>query len=242
MREAQVLQGAVNGIVRHREAELLVQPHHQIARPPAHHAVNRCDGALLHEPGQKRPVLLAQLGWHARGRDVDETVRSLLVEPDHPVPQRLTVHPTDLGGIFPQSAVEHCRDRQQPPRLRGILRPLGKPADLVGTKVRPHRNRLAHGKRPSVCHLKSCRSRFVNPRESQALRGLVEVLRPVWRRAFHVRKRDRGVAEPASAIKKVERGNVSCQRSWCFRTPDVGQLGEVRRHAAGLVAGQQLGR
>ena len=56
----------------------------------------------------------------------------MLVEPDHPVPQRLTVHPTDLGGIFPQSAVEHCRDRQQSACLRGILRPLGHPADLAG--------------------------------------------------------------------------------------------------------------
>jgi hypothetical protein len=36
--------------------------------------------------------------------------------------------------------------------LRRILCPLGKLADLTCRKVRPHRNRLAHGKRPSVCH------------------------------------------------------------------------------------------
>jgi hypothetical protein len=87
-----------------------------------------------------------------------ETVRSLLVEPDHPVPQRLTVHPANLGCFFPQSAVEYCRDRQQSARLPAVLRPLGKPADLADSKVRPYRNRPAHGKRPSVCHLESlCR-------------------------------------------------------------------------------------
>ena len=36
MREAQVLQGAVDGVVRNRQPKLLVQPHDQIARPPAH--------------------------------------------------------------------------------------------------------------------------------------------------------------------------------------------------------------
>jgi hypothetical protein len=50
----------------------------------------------------------------------------LLVEPDHPVPQRLAVHPTDLGGIFPQGAIENRCDRKQSARLRGVLRTLGK--------------------------------------------------------------------------------------------------------------------
>src|SRR5436190_1864567 len=35
MREAQVLEGAIDRIVRYREPELLMQPHDQIARPPA---------------------------------------------------------------------------------------------------------------------------------------------------------------------------------------------------------------
>src|SRR2546421_8458004 len=40
MREAQLLEGAIDRIVRHRESELLVQPHDEIARPPAHHAMD----------------------------------------------------------------------------------------------------------------------------------------------------------------------------------------------------------
>ena len=37
---------------------------------------------------------------HARRQFVDETVRPMLVEPDHPVPQRLTVHAPDLRRLF----------------------------------------------------------------------------------------------------------------------------------------------
>jgi len=50
-----------------------------------------------------------ELGRHSWRRDIDETVRSLLVEPDHPVPQRLTIHATDLGRLLPRDAVEHSR-------------------------------------------------------------------------------------------------------------------------------------
>jgi len=43
MREAQLLEGAIDCVVRHREPELLIQPHDQIARPPAYHAMDRRD-------------------------------------------------------------------------------------------------------------------------------------------------------------------------------------------------------
>ncbi len=66
MREAQVLQGAIDRIVRYREPKLLMQPHDQIACPPAHHAVDRGNWALFHDSGEKGPVLLVELGRHAR--------------------------------------------------------------------------------------------------------------------------------------------------------------------------------
>src|SRR5437660_4436404 len=56
---------------------------------------NRRDRTLLYDPSEKGPVRVVELGRHARRRDVDETVRPLLVEPDHPVPQRLAIHPPD---------------------------------------------------------------------------------------------------------------------------------------------------
>src|SRR6185312_16839031 len=49
MREAQVLQGPVDGIVRDREAEFLVEPHDQITGPPSHHTVHRRDRPFLYQ-------------------------------------------------------------------------------------------------------------------------------------------------------------------------------------------------
>src|SRR5882672_3471951 len=58
MREAQVLQGAVDRVVRHREPERLMQPHDQVARAPAYHTVDRRNRALINDPGEKGLVLL----------------------------------------------------------------------------------------------------------------------------------------------------------------------------------------
>src|SRR5262249_25525282 len=54
--------------------------------------------------GEKGLVPSVELGWRSRRRDIDETVRSLLVEPDHPVPQGLAIHATNLGGLLPRVA------------------------------------------------------------------------------------------------------------------------------------------
>jgi triphosphatase len=43
-------------------------------------------------------MLLVKLGRHARRRNVDQTLRSLLFEADHPIPQRLAIHPANPGG------------------------------------------------------------------------------------------------------------------------------------------------
>src|SRR6266542_3459275 len=155
MGEAQVLQGTVDRIVGDRDAKLLVEPHDQIAGPPAHNTMDRWDRALFHTAGEKCLVCVRQLARRARGRPVDETLRSLLVEPDHPVPQRLTVHSADLCRVFPRGAVEHRCDRQQPACLRRILHPLRNATNIAACIVRPHRNGSPHGKRPSVCHLES---------------------------------------------------------------------------------------
>ena len=88
-----------------------MQPHDQIARPPAHHAMDRRDRTLFHDSSEKGLVHGVELGRHSWRRDIDETGRSLLVEPDHPVPQRLTIHATNLGRLLPRGAVEHSRNR-----------------------------------------------------------------------------------------------------------------------------------
>jgi hypothetical protein len=66
MREVQFLQGAVHRVVGNREAELLVQSHDQIAGTPAHHAMDRRNRALVHDPSKKSLVPVVELGRHAR--------------------------------------------------------------------------------------------------------------------------------------------------------------------------------
>jgi hypothetical protein len=62
MREAQVLQGTIDGVVRHRDPELLMQPHDQVAPAPAHHTMDRRDRALMDDPGEKGLVAVIELG------------------------------------------------------------------------------------------------------------------------------------------------------------------------------------
>ena len=48
----------------------IMQPHDQIAGPPAHHAVGRRDWALVHDSAEKGFVHVVELGRRARRRDV----------------------------------------------------------------------------------------------------------------------------------------------------------------------------
>jgi len=85
----------------------------QIAGPPPHHAVDSRDRAFLHDPGEERPMCGIELGRNARRRNVDETVRSLIIEPDHPVSQRLPIHPADSCRFGPRGSIEYRSDRQE---------------------------------------------------------------------------------------------------------------------------------
>jgi len=73
--------------------------------------MHRRDGPFVHDPRQKRPVPLIELRRRTWRGDIDQTIRSLLVEPDHPVTKRLPVHPADLGGLGPRCAIEHRSNR-----------------------------------------------------------------------------------------------------------------------------------
>jgi hypothetical protein len=68
-----------------------------------------------------------------------KTVRPLLVKPDHPIPQRLTIHAADLGSFFPRAPIQHRGDRQQSPRLRGVLRSRRQATKLPAGIVPPYR-------------------------------------------------------------------------------------------------------
>ena len=76
-------------------AKLLVEPHDQIAGPPADDPIDRQDRAVLYKASEECLVFACQLARRARRRLVDETVRPLLVERVHPVPQCPPIHAAD---------------------------------------------------------------------------------------------------------------------------------------------------
>src|SRR6266498_3178564 len=93
--------------------------------------MDRSDRALLYDSGKKGRVHGVELGRHSWRRNIDETVHTLLIEPDHPVPQRLTIHAANLGRVLPRGAVE------QPQSLTAVA-PAQHPSP-AGQAGEPHR-------------------------------------------------------------------------------------------------------
>jgi len=92
MAEPQALQHPIDSVIRDRDAELLLDPLHQIAGPPAHHIVHGGDWALLHQRGQLRLLSSGQLRRRPRRPVIDQPLRAALIEAMHPIAQRLPVH------------------------------------------------------------------------------------------------------------------------------------------------------
>jgi hypothetical protein len=63
----------------------------------------------------------------------------------YPVAQYLPVHDTDLGRSRAAHPVAHRSQRQQAPRLRGILCLLGQKPQIARAEVFPQRYRCTHG-------------------------------------------------------------------------------------------------
>jgi hypothetical protein len=87
-------------VVRDRDPKLLVETHDQIATPPTHHSINRRDRGPPPQCERERPCAPRRLGRRTRRVNVDEPCRPLRVEPDHPIPQRLAVHPATRRSVL----------------------------------------------------------------------------------------------------------------------------------------------
>jgi len=87
--------------------------------------------------------------------------------------------PPILAASSREAPSSTAANRQQPARLRDILRALRKPANLAGRIVRPHRNRLAHGKHPPFATLNHAARDSEIPGESAVQRvGISEFPAP----------------------------------------------------------------
>jgi len=111
-RELAVAQSAhlpTQRLLRDRDPVLVPEPLDQIDKPPAHYPVHRRNGTALDKGRQVRPMLLCQPGGLAQRLAVDEPLRSLSIELEHPVPHNLQGHAPDprrLGARGP--LIDRC--------------------------------------------------------------------------------------------------------------------------------------
>ena len=91
------------GADRHRE--LVTDPLHKINQSPAHDAVCRGNGATLDSRRQRRPLVRIEARATPGGFAVDQAIRSVAVEPEHPVPYRLQAYPTGTRRSAPAATV-----------------------------------------------------------------------------------------------------------------------------------------
>src|SRR6266849_5472629 len=165
-------QFAAQRLLADRNAEFLEHPLRQVNQPPAHHPVNRRDRAALDDLQQRLAVRRGKQRRVARRLAVHQASRTLGVERQNPVPHCLQPNPADLRRLGPRPAVIDRRQRQQAPRLIGIVRPLRQLAQSRGLVIPSNPNRRSHGKPPRVCHGESHLPRFGNPPRESPSRGL----------------------------------------------------------------------
>lgn len=137
VREAELLQKTPQAHFRQIDAKTFSENALQIDAAPANHAIRLRVGTGFDQLLQGQLLRLRELRGTPRRFDIDQPVRAALVEAMHPIPQRLAVHPADpcrRGAVHP---VMHCCKRQQPTRLRRILRPRRKPAQFVRIEILP---------------------------------------------------------------------------------------------------------
>jgi len=111
-----------------RDAELFPYPLRQIRQTPAHHLVDRRYRAALDDLGQGLTLRVIELGPVARRLAVDQPRRAPRIEAQRPVADGLRPDPADPRRIGAGPPVIDLRQREKPPRLRGVLRALREPS------------------------------------------------------------------------------------------------------------------
>jgi len=165
--KAKGAQFAAQGLLADRNREVVEHPLRQIDEPPAHHPVRRRDRARLDSLRQGLALGGIEQRRLAGRLAVDQPRRALGIERQHPVAHRRQSDAADLGRLAARAAVVDRRQRQQPPGLGGVRRPLRQRAQLRRLVILPQPNRSRHGKPPHVCHGEPYSTRFgKRPRES----------------------------------------------------------------------------
>lgn len=133
----------------------------QIDQPPADHAVDRRHRTALNGPHQRCSVRVIKAGWLPRRLAVDQPVRTMRIELQHPVPRDLPGDAANRRGVFPARAVVDRSQGQQAPGLRATFRALGQRSQAKRVKIRPEQD--GRSELSWFANLESDVSRFGNP-------------------------------------------------------------------------------
>src|ERR1700722_2548851 len=109
--------------------------------------MNRRNRAALDDRGERRPMRVVKPGWLSRRLAVDQALRPLGVELQHPVANDLERHPADPGRLRARRAFVNRCQSQKPPRLRAVLRSPRRRPHHLRIKISPKRN--GHAEPPS---------------------------------------------------------------------------------------------
>ncbi len=114
--------------------------------------MNRRRRAALDDPHQVVPLRVGEDRAVAWCLAVHQAGRSLGVEGEHPVPDRLQPDPADLRRLASGPAVINCRECQQAPGLIRIVRSLRQPVHSQRAVIPSKPNRSRHGNPPLGRH------------------------------------------------------------------------------------------
>ena len=209
-------QFAAQRLLGDADPELLPQPPAQVDETPPHHAVHRRDRAALERRRQRRPVGVAQPRRLARSLAVDQPLRAMGIELQHPVPDDLPRHAADPRRLGPRRSVVDGGHRQKAPRLRGILRPSCRRTQTRRVEIAPERD--GHGEPPPFAISNQKTEARGIPRESPSLGFGITALPGTGRprvkpfTAGHGGKAAgaAGAAPPGSRSTNSDTGRVEC--------------------------------
>src|SRR5690242_95617 len=135
------------------DPKLVPQPLAEIDDAPAHDAVHRRHRPALDRRCQRRPMSFVQTRRLTRRLAVDQPVRAIRVELQHPVPDDLSRHPANLCGLGTRRPVIDGRERQQSAHLIGVVARARRYTDTPRVIIRAQWDR--HGKTPRFASLES---------------------------------------------------------------------------------------
>lgn len=130
------------------DLKLFPQPLAEIDQAPAHHTVDSRDRTTLDDGHQRLPMRVGQPWRRSRSLAVDQAIRSLGIEPQHPVSNDLQPDIADMRRLAATATVVGRRQGKQSPGLLRILRPSRQSSQIGTREVRPKRYRCCHGGHP----------------------------------------------------------------------------------------------